>query len=113
MPELHPALRLHRYTNLETALDCGATEEDDGVKLTMHHVGAFSRGHETTTQNLVTLCEECNQQRGNQGHSFDFDIRGLIRGFDLSLIGRQLSSDDIALAFTISDNLMRASCEVY
>jgi hypothetical protein len=93
-------------------LDCGATE-DDGAKLTMHHVEPYSRGYETTTRNLVTLCETCNQSRGDQGNRWDFSIRDIIRDFDLSLIGRTPSSEDIYLAMSISDNLMRASCEVY
>ena len=93
--------------------DCGATEEDSDVKLTMHHVGAFSHGYETTSPNLVALCERCNQGRGDWGNRFEFDVPGLIRGVDLSLIGRKLSRDDIYLALKISDNLMRARCEVW
>jgi hypothetical protein len=44
---------------------CGATVED-GAKLTLDHLVAYSNGGSNAPSNLVTSCARCNSSRGNR-----------------------------------------------
>lgn len=44
---------------------CGAAA-DDGVRLHVDHITAYSRGGETTKENLWTLCAPCNIGKSNK-----------------------------------------------
>ncbi len=45
---------------------CGRNPQEDGVKLTIDHVLAISRGGESLFENLVTACQECNLGKGDK-----------------------------------------------
>jgi HNH endonuclease len=91
---------------------CERTERD-GIKLTMHHVRPFSHGGETTTSNLVALCEECNQRVGSQHLEELYQLAGLPHCFDLGLLKAEVTSQAIYFAMMITKNLMYARCIVY
>ena len=95
-----------------TCLACGATDAD-GVKLTMHHVRPFSRGGETTTHNLVTLCEPCNQRLDTEEVTELYRKAGLHFGYDRSIIAGQLTREVRKKAMELSDNLMQTRCEIW
>lgn len=44
---------------------CGSSVED-GAKLTLDHLQAYSNGGSNETTNLVTCCHRCNSARGNR-----------------------------------------------
>ncbi len=44
---------------------CGS-EQSDGVKLHVDHIKPVSKGGKTTRDNLRTLCDRCNQGKGNE-----------------------------------------------
>ena len=44
---------------------CGESVED-GAKLTLDHVKAYSHGGDNAATNLVTCCHRCNSSRGNR-----------------------------------------------
>lgn len=88
---------------------CGATE-----KLTMQHVIPYSRGGETTSRNLVTLCEDCNQDLGTEYRPSLYSLVELHHGYDPSLISTpMIDSGAIEMAAMLSNNLMQARCEVW
>lgn len=93
-------------------LVCNANEED-GVKLTMQHVRPFSRGGETTSQNLVTLCESCNQIYGIEEVSELYEKAGLHFGYDPSIIRGMPTANARYKAVELSDNLMQTRCEIW
>ncbi len=95
-----------------TCLACGAAEED-GVKLTMHHVRPFSRGGETTTHNLVTLCESCNERLGTEEVTELYEKAGLHFSYDHSIIAGRLTRKVRNKAIELSDNLMQTRCEIW
>ncbi|WP_155400704.1 HNH endonuclease [Vibrio nigripulchritudo] len=88
---------------------CQSTEN-----LTMQHVIPFSRGGETTTRNLVTLCEPCNQELAdNTDHSL-FDTVGIHRSYDRAIINHLWYDVDQARKATqLSDNLMQTRAELW
>lgn len=45
---------------------CGASIENDGVKLTLDHLMPYSKGGTHGHTNLVTCCGRCNSSRGNR-----------------------------------------------
>lgn len=93
-------------------LICGV-KEIDGGKLTLHHVRPYSVGGETTTRNLVTLCEECNQKVGANEIVGLYDLAELRYGFDPSLMNGHLTEQAWFKIRDISDNLMQTKCEVW
>jgi hypothetical protein len=95
-----------------SCLVCNATE-DDGVKLTMQHVRPFSRGGETTAQNLVTLCESCNQIYGIEEVTELYNKAGLHFGYDPSIIKGIPTAKARYKAVELSDNLMQTRCEIW
>jgi hypothetical protein len=96
----------------ETCLACGLTETH-GVKLTMHHVLAFTKGGETTARNLVTLCEGCNEKLETQEVTKLYAKAGLHFGYDPSIIRGRLSRVAYNKAIELSDNLMQTRCETW
>ena len=96
----------------ETCLACGSTETQ-GVRLTMHHVLAFTKGGETTAQNLVTLCEGCNEKLGTEEVTKLYAKAGLHFGYDPSIIRGRLSRMAYNKAMELSDNLMQTRCEIW
>ena len=61
-----PSTRLAIYLRDGLAcVYCGATVED-GVKLTLDHLQAYSNGGSNLASNLVTACGRCNSSRGNR-----------------------------------------------
>lgn len=92
---------------------CG--EEDE---LTMQHVQPFSKGGETSSRNLVTLCNKCNQSLEAEVVYELYDLAGLHQGYDPSLIKpNSLDSEKILakrnVAVKISSDLMNTRCEVW
>ncbi len=93
-------------------ISCGKTR-DEGADLTMHHVTPRSRGGETTTWNLVTLCEPCNQRFGNDAQYGMFAIANLPHGFDRRLIGTHPENFTADWLIRLSSNLMYTRCDVF
>jgi len=82
---------------------CGCT---DLAQLTLQHAIPFSRGGASTECNLVTMCEPCNQ---NVGNNFDYgclSLAGLHSGWDPKIMGREASPDSWREASNISDNIV-------
>lgn len=90
-------------------LRCGAE-----TKLTMQHVIPYSKGGESTSRNLVTLCEPCNQSLADEMDLSLFSAAGLHYDYDRALINHRWFSDEQRFkASLISDNLMQTRCEVW
>lgn len=89
-------------------LFCGAE-----TQLTMQHVTPYSEGGETTIRNLVTLCNDCNQQCGVELLTELYDLVGLHHGFDPSLVKKMPSEKAVHQAIFLSGNLMQTRCEVW
>lgn len=90
-------------------LRCGSCEN-----LTLQHVQPFSRGGETNSSNLVTLCEGCNQELKDEIDIELYELAGLRSGVDLSLL--KLSDwGDLAVmrARNFSHNLMHTRCDIW
>ena len=50
-----------------TCQNCGANEETKpGVKLVLDHIVPYSKGGETTYENLQVLCRRCNINKNNK-----------------------------------------------
>ena len=79
----------------------------------MQHVRPFSRGGETTSQNLVTLCESCNQMYGIDEVTELYEKAGLHFGYDPSIIRGTLTANARNKALELSDNLMQTRCEIW
>ena len=90
-------------------LECGSTEN-----LTMQHVIPYAHGGETTSRNLVTLCESCNQEMETNITFSHSDAAGLHRDFERSVINHNwYSKEQRAIAIKITQNLMQSRCEVW
>lgn len=92
---------------------CG---QDNG--LTMQHVVPFSKGGETSSRNMVTLCNSCNQSLEAEPVYELYRLAGLHCNYDPSLInpkGVTLLTLEKAIekAVGISSNLMNTRCEVW
>lgn len=96
----------------EQCLLCKKTIED-GISLTMQHIRPYSKAGETTSRNLVTLCEECNQSLGDNHCSYLYGLAELPHGLDLGLFRELPTNESIDRAKDLSDNLMHTRCEVW
>ena len=93
-------------------LACGATE-NDGAKLTMQHIKPFSRAGETTSHNLVTLCNDCNQKYGTEEVTGLYEKANLHFGYNPSIINGISTKESRIDAFELLDNLMQTRCEIW
>jgi hypothetical protein len=91
---------------------CGKSESE-GAKLTMQHVLPYGHGGATTTRNLVSLCEECNQKSVTQHLYHLFELAGLPHFPDLGLVRGEITEEKMHSAYQISANLMHTRCEVW
>lgn len=88
---------------------CDATEN-----LTMQHILPYSKGGETSSRNMVTLCEKCNQSLTDMHMTELYEIAGLHHRFDPSIIRQKKINYEIFLkAVQFSSNLMQSRCEVW
>ena len=89
---------------------CGDVESVS-VELTMDHVIPFSRGGETTIDNLVTLCKKCNNAFGNDPHPHLFGLAGLHHGWAPALVKTTDWNIDVSTyARMISQNVLVTRC---
>jgi len=86
----------------------------DEENLTMQHVKPYSRGGETSSRNMVTLCNDCNQSLGAEQVHELYRLAGLHYNYDPSLIHKR-EIDDAAhhRAVQFSNNLMQTRCDVW
>lgn len=90
---------------------CGKWSEFD-KDITMHHVTAFSHGGETTSRNLVPLCQECNQSVGTERVNRLYDSCGIPHSFDLRLLTPESTAEILAESGELTKNLMHSRCEL-
>jgi hypothetical protein len=77
--------------------------------ITMHHVRPFSLGGETTSKNLLPLCEPCNQAKADK---FDHELyKGPVG--DLSLVGPKPREGWYFELACISSDLMFTRSDLY
>jgi len=90
-------------------LDCGSQNA-----LTLQHVIPFSVGGETSSRNMVTLCEECNQSYRDEISPELYRLAGLHYGYEPSLI-KSAPDQKAALhrAVYFSHNLMHTRCDLW
>ena len=82
--------------------------------LTLQHVRPYSKGGETSSRNLVTLCESCNQEMGAEYNRELYDMAGLYHSYDPSIAkGSDFGERAIIRAASFSRNLMYSRCELY
>ncbi len=81
-------------------------------RLTMHHVIPYSRGGQTAENNLVTLCESCNQKIGANEISKLFSLAGLHHGWDTTLIKAMAKPDALTWALQLSSNILISFCDM-
>lgn len=82
--------------------------------LTLQHVVPYSRGGETSYRNLVTLCDNCNQNLKSDYVPGLFKRAGLISDFELSLLrGGNIGKDAALRAVQFSSNLMHTRVDLY
>ena len=86
---------------------------NESVKLTMQHVIPYSMGGETTSRNLVTLCNDCNQKCGVELLTELYDMASLPHGFDPSLVKTPPSQGAIHQEDSLFNNLMQTRYEVW
>ncbi len=93
----------------KSCVNCGNTEE-----LTMQHVLPYSLGGESSTRNLVTLCNHCNREFGTKYIPDLYELVNLHYGYDPSLIKTSIDdSNNFYQASFLSGNLMQTRCEVW
>ncbi len=87
---------------------------DSGDCLTMQHVVPHSKGGETTSRNLVTLCEKCNAELESRFEPELFKLAGLRHSYDASIIKTKWISDEHRYkAIEVCSNLMQTRCELW
>ncbi|WP_238926066.1 HNH endonuclease [Achromobacter xylosoxidans] len=90
-------------------LECGSDNA-----LTLQHVIPFSAGGGTSSRNMVTLCEECNQGYRDEINPDLYRLAGLHYGYEPSLIkfapDRQAA---LRRAVYFSNNLMHTRCDLW
>jgi hypothetical protein len=88
--------------------------KSDTAPLTLQHVWPFSAGGETSSRNLVTLCEKCNQALKTEIHVDLYRLAGLTSGFEGALLkSSDLSAQAMSRAIYFSANLMHTRCIVW
>lgn len=88
---------------------CPSTE-----RLTLQHVRPYSQGGETSSRNLVTLCEGCNNKMSDDYYRSLYDLAGLRYSYEPSILrGANFSEQAIIRAAQLSRNIMHARCDLY
>lgn len=83
-------------------------------KLTLQHVWPFSAGGETSSRNLVTLCETCNQKLRDEIYIDLYRLAKLPNSIEFSLLKMSdISEKAILRAEFLSQNLMHTRCELW
>lgn len=82
--------------------------------LTLQHVTPYSAGGETSSRNMVTLCEECNQSYSDEMSPELYRMAGLHHGYEPSLV-KSAPDRKAALhrAAYLSHNLMHTRCDLW
>lgn len=82
--------------------------------LTLQHVVPYSKGGETSYRNLVTLCENCNQELKSDYYPELFKHSGLLSDFEFSLLrGGRFDDEALIRAVQFSKNLMHTRADMY
>lgn len=82
--------------------------------LTLQHILPYSKGGETSSRNLVTLCFKCNQRMGVEYNRELYDLAGLKHGFEPSMLSvNQVTQRAFERAIQFSHNIMYTRCELY
>jgi hypothetical protein len=81
--------------------------------MTMQHVTPFSTGGETTSGNLVAVCENCNAHFGNKHISDLYEMAALPYGCELALLNGKITQETLKIVDNLSGNLMHTRCEMY
>ena len=93
-------------------IECGKSNFD-GIELAMDHVIPFSRGGESSSGNLVTLCKSCNQKHGNEHHPHLFVLAGLDHDWAPQLLDNAIpDANNLAIATYLSSNIMASRCKI-
>jgi hypothetical protein len=82
--------------------------------LTLQHVIPFSAGGETSSRNMVTLCEACNQSYRDEISPELYRLAGLHYGYEPSIV--KFATDRKAAlhrAVYFSNNLMHTRCDLW
>ena len=95
----------------KACLQCEKTESD-GIKLTMHHIRPFSKGGETSLENLMVLCDKCNQEIDNDFVESLYDLIDTSYGYDIGLLRGKLDNTTWRWLMRVSGNLMHTRCEL-
>lgn len=83
-------------------------------ELTLQHVVPYSKGGETNSRNLVTLCAKCNQNMGVEYNRELYELAGLRCDFEPSMISaHKLDLRAFERAVQFSHNIMNTRCELY
>lgn len=90
-------------------LVCGAHNA-----LTLQHVWPFSAAGETSSRNMVTLCEKCNQEYKTEISPELYRMAGLHHGYEPSLL-KHAPDRKAAMhrAAYLSANLMHTRCDIW
>lgn len=90
-------------------LVCGTADS-----LTLQHVTPYSNAGETSSRNMVTLCEPCNQAYADDLDYALYRLAGLPFGLEPSLLKAAPDPKAALLrAAYLSSNLMHTRCEIW
>jgi len=92
-------------------LACGKWSEFDR-DITMGHVTARSHGGETTSRNLVPLCNLCNQKLGTQLVPRLYELANIPHFFDPAFVKDGVTADSLILSTQLTTNLMHTRCDL-